>query len=164
MEKQGEYNEALKLMDLATRSNVRSSNIALIWFKKSEIYKKFGNFLIAIDCLTSALKISPRTAEYHLLLADLFFRIKIYGVAIVLLETALDINSELDGAKSLLKYIQTNLSDEEKSTMFTSISNQAPPFKKKHKKNKLKVRHKDKLMLANGRFDIEPEFTHLEPT
>lgn len=164
LEKQGEYNEALKLMDLATRSNVRSSNIALIWFKKSEIYKKFGNFLIAIDCLTSALKISPRTAEYHLLLADLFFRIKIYGVAIVLLETALDINSELDGAKSLLKYIQTNLSDEEKSTMFTSISNQAPPFKKNHKKNKLKVRHKDKLMLANGRFDIEPEFTHLEPT
>ena len=48
--------------------------------------------------------------------------------------------------------------------MFTSISNQAPPFKKNHKKNKIKVRHKDKLMLANGRFDIEPEFTHLEPT
>ena len=142
----------------------RSSQKAFAWFKKSEIFKKNGRLLDTFDCLIEAIKINPRVAEYHLLLADIYYRLGIIGGAIVLLENALSANPNLQAAKDLLTNIKKNYSDEEKDLMFKSFSNAPPPEKKEHKKQNLKIRHKDKLMLANGRFDVEPEFAHLEPT
>ena len=44
------------------------------------------------------------------------------------------------------------------------FSDDPSPYRKENKKKNLKIKHKDKLMLANNRFDVEPEFAHLEPT
>ena len=164
LEKELNYDEALKLLDLIISKGRRSSQKAFAWFKKSEILKKNGRLLDTFDCLIEAIKINPRVAEYHLLLADIYYRLGIIGGAIVLLENALSANPNLQAAKNFLTNIKKNYSDEERDLMFKSFSNAPPPQKKEHKKQNLKIRHKDKLMLANGRFDVEPEFAHLEPT
>ena len=81
------------------------------------------------------------------MLADIYYRLGIIGGAIVLLENALSANPNLQAAKDLLTNIKKNYSDEEKDLMFKSFSNAPPPEKKEHKKQNLKIRHKDKLML-----------------
>ena len=78
---------------------------------------------------------------------------------------SLDIDPKYNDAKQFLNFIYSKTTLEQRKIMFSSISDDPPPVKKKNDQRKnIKIRHKDKLMLASGRYDIEPEFTHLEPT
>lgn len=158
------YNEAIELLNKFIRNGKRSANLAFAFFKRSEIEKKQGRLLESFNSILNAIKICPTVPEYHLLLADGFFRLGLIGGAIVALESVLELNCEFDQARKFLENIKKNFSEEEKNIMFKSFSGSPPPVKKEDKKKNLKIRHKDKLMLADGRFDVEPEFAHLEPT
>ena len=164
-EKSGDFPKALEILDLLIKNGKRSTLKAHAYYKKSLIFDKFNHLESRFDSLIGAIKILPNKKEYHLLIADVLFLMKIYGGAILHLNRALDIEPKYNDAKKFLNFIYSKTTHEQRKIMFSSISDDPPPVKKKNdQRKKIKIRHKDKLMLANGRYDIEPEFTHLEPT
>ena len=164
-EKSGDFSKALEILDLLINNGKRSTLKAHAYYKKSLIFDKFNHLESRFDSLIGAIKILPNKKEYHLLIADVLFLMKIYGGAILHLNRSLDIEPKYNDAKQFLNFIYSKTTHEQRKIMFSSISGDPPPVKKRNDQRKnIKIRHKDKLMLASGRYDIEPEFTHLEPT
>jgi anaerobic magnesium-protoporphyrin IX monomethyl ester cyclase len=120
-----------------------------------------GDIVGAFYTYKHALRTNHNDTDLMLAIADTLADLNIGGGSRVVCERVLELDPQNIEANNLVKKIE-GLSLEHRATMVISISDEPPP-KRKGSKEAIIVRHKDKLKLAEGKFDIEPEFTHLEP-
>lgn len=124
-----------------------------------------GKVLDGFQLASFAIRMEPFDPSQHVMFAEMLARMGVIGGAIMHLEQAIVLDAANQEAHKLLRFLKANCSDVEKSTYVRSISDAPPPQRKsRDAKPKQRIRHKDKLQLADGRFDVEPEFAHLEPT
>lgn len=109
-----------------------------------------------------ALRTNHSDIPLLLSIAKSLLDLKIGGGSRVVCERILEFDHCNIEAHDILRMLG-NMPAAHRDRMIISISDDPPPARKHQDKKHIKITHRDKLKLSDGRFDIEPEFTHLEP-
>tara|TARA_E500000318_G_scaffold14234_1_gene13894 strand:+ start:96 stop:2165 length:2070 start_codon:yes stop_codon:yes gene_type:complete len=159
----GEHDAAYAILENMTKLEGSSDRKGTAFALLGTIEADRRNFMPAALRWADAVRVSPFDPDNHVGFARMLSAFKIFGGAILHYKQALRLAPEHVDAAAELQKIERNYSTAEKEVFVISLSNDLPPQRKPREKKNTRVRHADKLKLAGGRFDTEPEFAHLEP-